>query len=90
MNYGQRSYESLGSGLHLQNRHAAARRHQRREAAELNGVAESLFGVEQHALSMQIFAAPARLPEEARAAMYLAELPPCLVAGPARLPIAQA
>ena len=88
--HGQRSHQSLGSGLHLQDRHAAARRHQRRVAAELNRVAESLLGVEQHALSMQDLPAPARLLEEARTAMHLAEMPARLVAGPATLPIAQA
>ena len=71
--HGKRAHQPLDRLLHLQNRHTAAGRHQSCVAAELDGVAQALLGVEQHAAAFERLALPAGLREDPGAAMHLAK-----------------
>src|SRR6202012_35475 len=61
-----------------------------RITAELEGIAQALFGVQQDSLAVKRLTVPSGLPEDARAAVHFAEAPARLVSRPTAFPIAQA
>jgi len=79
----QRAHQPHGGRLHLQDGRSAARRHHGREARELDRIAQSLLGMEQHPPAFERLTLPAGLVEHARPPVHLAEAPARLVSRPA-------